>query len=94
MKTTPKKTDSQRPNPVKIAVEEALLLNILDTLKDSMSYIEEELAHHDLTLGRTTRKNLSYAELMENDIRTSKRVIKDLSDIILPNVKLNRRTWR
>ena len=73
--------------PVRIAIDETLLLDTLDVLKDSLTYIEEERVNHEATLGRTTRKNQAYAAVIENDMRRAKRSIAELSKILLPNAQ-------
>jgi hypothetical protein len=41
----------------------------IKAVDDGLSYANECLAQHDLSLGRTTRKNKTWAETMEADIR-------------------------
>lgn len=60
------------------AVDKMVLRNCLDALQSSLEYARECLATHDSTLGRTTKKNKSWAETIESDIRLIEKSIKEL----------------
>ena len=64
--------------PTFIKVEETLFCEIYNQLNDSLEYMNDALSDHDNSLGRTTRKNRAYAAVIENDIRTAKRLISEL----------------
>ena len=63
---------------VKLTVDEQLMMNISDNLRDGLEYMQESLIDHDNALGRTTRRNKGVALLIESDIRKIKSSIESL----------------
>lgn len=66
-----------------IQIPEQDLRNILDCLESGLESTQELLIQHDRNLGRTTKKNKMFAEMMESEIERTKTVIKQLK-LILP----------
>ena len=62
-------------------IEKFTLLNALDSLAAGLEHAQHVLSEHDASLGRTTRKNKSWAETLESDIRNIEKSIKDLKTI-------------
>ena len=59
--------------PEMIAVEKSFLLHDLKfAIEAGLEYAQESLYLHDQSLGRTTKKNKSWAETMERDINYMK----------------------
>lgn len=74
--------------PVSIAIDQHLLANIYENLQDGVEYMHNALTEHDSTLGRSTKKNRSWAETIEVDLVKAKQSISRLKSIagdILPN---------
>lgn len=69
--------------PLMIQIPEQDLRNILDCLESGLESTQELLIQHDRNLGRTTKKNKMFAEMMESEIERTKTVIKQLK-LILP----------
>jgi len=67
--------------PEQWQIEKFTLLNALDALTAGLEHTQAVLAEHDASLGRTTRKNKSWAETLESDIRNIEKSIKDLKTI-------------
>ena len=66
----------------RIPVDKILLRDILDGLESGLESINEELIKHDAALGRTTRKNQNYAELLEDEIRKIKTTIEKVKKLV------------
>lgn len=64
--------------PLMIQIPEQDLRNILDCLESGLESTQELLIQHDRNLGRTTKKNKMFAEMMESEIERTKTVIKQL----------------
>lgn len=64
--------------PEKWAVDKNTLRNTIDALQTGLDHTRSTLTEHDSSLGRTTRKNKSWAETIESDIRAIEKSIKDL----------------
>lgn len=62
--------------PETIAIPILELQNIVDALEAGLEHTQTVLAEHDASLGRTTRKNKSWAETLEKDIEFLKARIK------------------
>ncbi len=62
--------------PETIAIPALELQNIVDALEAGLEHTQTVLAEHDASLGRTTRKNQSWAEHLEKDIEFLKARIK------------------
>lgn len=61
---------AQEYTPEFVTVErDVLAINVLNAIRCGIEYAKDSLAEHDLSLGRTTRKNRVWAENMEADIR-------------------------
>lgn len=58
----------QTYQPETIAIPTLELQNIVDALEAGLEHTQTVLAEHDASLGRTTRKNQSWAEHLEKDI--------------------------
>lgn len=58
----------QTYQPETIAIPILELQNIVDALEAGLEHTQTVLAEHDASLGRTTRKNQSWAETLEKDI--------------------------
>lgn len=71
--------------PEKWAVDKNTLRNIIDALQAGLEHTRSTLAEHDSSLGRTTRKNKSWAETIESDIRAIEKSIKDLKLVEVEN---------
>jgi hypothetical protein len=56
--------------PEYIELEKFSLLRIADALKIGLENTEQILTEHEANLGRTTRKNRTYAEQLEQEIVT------------------------
>lgn len=54
--------------PETIAIPILELQNIIDALEAGLEHTQTVLTEHDASLGRTTRKNKSWAEHLEKDI--------------------------
>jgi hypothetical protein len=50
-------------------VEKDTIRALIFGVKNGLEYAKEALAEHDSSLGRTTKKNLSWALTIESDIR-------------------------
>lgn len=55
-----------QPETISIPTQE--LQNIVDALECGLEHTQTVLAEHDVSLGRTTRKNKNWAEQLEKDI--------------------------
>jgi hypothetical protein len=69
----------QHYQPVTIRVNETELMNIFDNLESGLEYMQGELTGHDAALGRTTKKNRSWAETIESDILKTKQSMEILA---------------
>ena len=58
----------QTYQPETIAIPTLEIENIIDALEAGLEHTQTVLAEHDASLGRTTRKNQSWAETLEKDI--------------------------
>lgn len=54
--------------PETIAIPTLEVENIVDALEAGLEHTQTVLAEHDASLGRSTRKNQSWAEILEKDI--------------------------
>lgn len=59
-------------------VDKVIIRNALDCLETGLEYARQCLSEHDVSLGRTNKKNKSWAETIESDIRLIEKSIKDL----------------
>lgn len=59
---------TQEYQPETIAIPTLEVQNIVDALEAGLEHTQTVLAEHDVSLGRTTRKNQSWAEHLEKDI--------------------------
>jgi hypothetical protein len=59
----------QTYQPEKWIVEKDTIEALLLAAQNGLAYARECLAEHDTNLGRTTKKNQSWAETIERDIR-------------------------
>jgi len=83
-----------QPNPLEIIqgfqpekwpVDKNLLRSCLDAIESGLEHTNYVLIEHDSSLGRTTRKNKSWAETLENDIRLMKTCIERLKLVEVEN---------
>lgn len=83
-----------QPNPLEIiqyfqsekwSVDKNLLRSCLDAIESGLEHTNSVLMEHDSCLGRTTRKNKSWAETLENDISLMKNCIERLKLIEVEN---------
>lgn len=58
----------QTYQPETIAIPTLEVENIVDALEAGLEHTQTVLSEHDVSLGRTTRKNQSWAETLEKDI--------------------------
>lgn len=59
-------------------IDKFAVLNTIDALQSGLEYARECLSTHDSIIGRTTKKNKSWAETIEKDIRLIEKSIKEL----------------
>lgn len=64
--------DMSEYQPETIAIPTLEVQNIIDALQAGLEHTQTVLAEHDSSLGRTTRKNQSWAEILEKDIENIK----------------------
>lgn len=62
-------------NTLVVNFSEPELRRILSALESGLEYAVECRAYHDLSLGRTTIKNIRLGEMMDNDISEMERII-------------------
>lgn len=60
--------DMSSYQPETIAIPTLEVQNIVNALEAGLEHSQTVLAEHDASLGRTTRKNQSWAETLEKDI--------------------------
>jgi len=53
----------------------------IDSIKNGLEYARECLSQHDISLGRTTYKNRTWAETIEGDIVQMEKTLKDLQSL-------------
>jgi len=63
---------------------EARLRRVLQAVEIGWEHANEALIHHDISLGRTTRKNLLWAQRLEADIRLLAQSRDDLRKVLNP----------
>lgn len=63
-----------------IAIPTLEVQNIVDALEAGLEHAQTVLAEHDVSLGRTTRKNKNWAEQLESDVEFFKTRIKLLKE--------------
>lgn len=66
----------QTYQPETIAIPTLEAENIVDALEAGLEHTQTVLVEHDVSLGRTTRKNQSWAEQLEKDIEFLKERVK------------------
>jgi hypothetical protein len=64
------------------SVDTEILRRALAAAEDAREWASELLAVHDLTLGRTTRKNRLWAKQLEASVRASMVAIKELREVL------------
>jgi hypothetical protein len=72
------KLSSREYQPETIAIPTLEVQNIIDALECGLEHTQTVLAEHDVSLGRTTRKNKNWAEQLEKDIEFLKERVKFL----------------
>jgi hypothetical protein len=63
-----------------MTVDKDTFYAITSALINGIGYARDCLCAHDLSLGRTTHKNKTYAELMEADIRHMEATLTTLKE--------------
>ncbi len=71
--------------PEKWQVDKNTLRSTIDALRSGLEHTNAALIEHDANLGRTTRKNKSWAETLESDIRLIEDCIKKLKLVEVEN---------
>ena len=66
-------------------VDKMLIRNTIDALQIGIEHTRNNLTEHDSNLGRTTRKNKSWAETLESDIRSIEDCINKLKLVEVEN---------
>lgn len=61
-------------------VQKDAIYAAIPAVESGLEYARECLANHEASLGRTTHKNKTWAETMENDIRHMERTLKMLRE--------------
>ena len=74
-------------------VEKDTIYAAIPAVESGLEYARECLATHEISLGRTTLKNKTWAETMEKDIRHMKRTLEMLR-ACKPNVQAHSQKGR
>jgi hypothetical protein len=61
-------------------IEKDTVYAAITAITSGIEYAQECLAQHDTALGRTTRKNKTWAETIEKDIRQMTRALEQLQN--------------
>jgi len=69
---------AQTYQPEMWTVEKDVIYAAIPAVEAGLEYTQELLAHHEVSLGRTTRKNKLTAEAMERDIEQMRRALDSL----------------
>lgn len=75
--------DMSEYEPETIAIPTLEVENIIGALEAGLEHTQTVLAEHDTSLGRTTRKNQSWAETLEKDITLLRTRITFLKEKLL-----------
>jgi len=59
-------------------VKKDIIYASIDSIKNGLEYARECLSQHDISFGRTTYKNRTWAETIEGDIVQMEKTLKDL----------------
>jgi len=73
----------QTYQPTIIEVDESFLLDCKESLEAGLEFTQDSLIEHDASLGRTTFKNKSWAETMEESISKTKSCIKRIEGLLI-----------
>lgn len=65
-----------------MSVDQELLIAALAAIVNGLENTQSALSDHDARLGRTTKQNRSWAEVLELDIRQMRRAKHNLRDIL------------
>lgn len=60
------------------AVKKEYIYAAIEAVQNGLEYANSILISHDDALGRTTKKNRMWAEVIENDIRQMRQTLEDL----------------
>lgn len=77
-------TPSEKYRPTYWSVDKSIICSAIAVIKSGLDYAESALVEHDSALGRTTRKNRTWAETIEGDIREMKKVLTQLGALPEP----------
>lgn len=66
--------------PISFAVPASVIFAAVKAVNDGIQYAEMMLTEHEANFGRTTLKNKTWAERMEQDIREMKASLSQLKE--------------